>query len=108
MLIYEYPQPKAKWIAPDGRPIDLPKGGPVRGILHRPLAGTMKHGPVSKTRSRKSFVRIPVDVEIARPVYNGGIVGMDLGRRDFITLSSAEKMAPPQLGESPPAPGTTG
>jgi putative transposase len=35
-------------------------------------------------------------VEIAQPVFNGGAVGIDLGLRDFVTLSSGEKIAPPQ------------
>jgi putative transposase len=56
----------------------------------------MKNVTVSKTKSGKYFVNIQVEVEIARPIYNGGAVGIDLGLRDFVTLSSGEKMAPPQ------------
>jgi len=91
-----YPQPKPNWMAPDGRQIYLPKVGHVRVVMHRPLAGVMKNVTVSRTKSGKYFVSIQVAVEIARPVFNGGAVGIDLGLRDFVTLSSGEKLAPPQ------------
>jgi putative transposase len=91
-----YPQPKESWIAPDGRHIYLPKVGHVRLILHRPLEGVMKNVTVSKTRCGKYFVSIQVEVEIAEPVFAGGAVGLDLGLREFVTLSSGEKFAPPQ------------
>ncbi len=91
-----YPQPKPNWIAPDGRQIYLPKVGHVRVVMHRPLAGEMKNVTVSRTKSGKYFVSIQVEVEIGRPVFEGGAVGIDLGLRDFVTLSSGEKLAPPQ------------
>ena len=91
-----YPQPKLNWIVHDGRQIYLPKVGHVRVVMHRPLAGVMKNVTVSRTKSGKYFVSIQVDVEISRPIFKGGAVGIDLGLRDFVTLSSGEKLAPPQ------------
>ena len=91
-----YPQPKPNWMAPDGRQIYLPKVGHVGVVMHRPLAGEMKHVTVSRTKSGKYFVSIQVAVAIGRPIFDGGAVGIDLGLPDFVTLSSAEKLAPPQ------------
>ena len=91
-----YPQPKEKWIGLDGRRIYLPKVGYVRLAMHRPLEGMMKNVTVSKTRSGQYFVSIQVEVEIAKPIFTGGAVGIDLGLRDFLTLSTGEKIAPPQ------------
>jgi len=91
-----YPQPKPNWIAPDGRHIYLPKVGYVRLIMHRPLEGVMKNVIVSKTRTGKYFVSFQVEAEIAKPTFSGGAVGIDLGLRDFVTLSTGEKIAPPQ------------
>ena len=91
-----YPQPKLNWIASDGRHIYLPKVGYVRLVMHRPLEGEMKNVTVSRTKSGKYFVSIQVEVEITEPIFAGGTVGIDLGLRDFATLSSGEKIAPPQ------------
>ena len=91
-----YPQPKSNWIGPDERHIYLPKVGRVRLIMHRPLEGVMKNVTVSKTKSGKYFVSIQVEVEIEEPAFVGGTVGIDLGLRDFVTLSTGEKITPPQ------------
>ena len=91
-----YPQLKENWIAPDGRHIYLPKVGHVRLVLHRPLEGVMKNLTVSRTRSGRYFVSIQVEIEMAAPVFTGGAVGLDLGLREFATLSTGEKIAPPQ------------
>ena len=91
-----YPQPKESWIAPDGRHIHLPKVGLVRLVLHRPLEGVMKNVTVSRSKSGRYFVSIQVEVEMAEPVFAGGAVGLDLGLREFATLSTGEKFAPPQ------------
>ena len=90
-----YPQPRESWIASDGGHIYLPKVGHVRLILHRPLEGAMQSVTVSKTRSGKYFVSVQVEVEIAEPVFAGGAVGLDLGLREFVTLSNGKKFAPP-------------
>ena len=65
-------------------------------VMHRVLEGEMKNITVSRTQSGKYFVSIQTEVEIARPVLTGGAVGLDLGLRDFFTLSTGEKIAPPQ------------
>ena len=91
-----YPQPKESWLSSDGHHIYLPKVGFVRLVLHRPLEGVMKNITVSRTKSGRYFVSIQVEMEMAEPVFSGGAVGLDLGLRQFATLSTGETFAPPQ------------
>jgi putative transposase len=91
-----YPQPQEKWVAPDGGRIYLSKVGHVRLVMHRPLAGVMKNVTVSETKSGKYFISLQVEVEITEPAFTGGVVGLDLGLRDFVTLSGGEKIERPQ------------
>lgn len=62
--------------------------------MHRLLEGEMKNIIVSRTKSGRTFVSIQVEVELAEPVLVGDAVGVDLGLRDFATLSTGEKYAP--------------
>jgi len=64
-------------------------------VMRLPVEGEMKNVTVSRTKSGKYFVSIQAEVEITEPVFVGGAVGLDLGLRDFATLSSREKIAPP-------------
>ena len=64
----------------------------VRMVMHHVLEGEMKNGTVSRTKSGKYFVSIQVEVEIREPIFAGGMLGLDLGLRDFVTLSSEEKV----------------
>lgn len=91
-----YPQPNASWIRCEGRRIQLPKVGEVRLVMHRPLEGEMKNVTVSRTKSGKYFISIQVEVEIPEPARIGGRVGIDLGVRDFVSLSTGEKIETPQ------------
>ena len=87
-----YPQPKESWIRSEGRRIYLPKVGEVRLVMHRPIEGVMKSVTVSRAKSGRYFVSIQVEMEIAEPKRIGGRVGIDLGVRDFISLSTGEKV----------------
>jgi putative transposase len=87
-----YPQPEADWISADQRRIYLPKVGWVKVTIHRPLEGVMKSVTVSRAKSGRYFVSIQVEMEIAEPKRIGGRVGIDLGVRDFISLSTGEKV----------------
>ena len=59
--------------------------------MHRVLEGEMKNITVSRTQSGKYFVSIQVEVAITEPIFAGVADGIDLGLRDFATLSSGEK-----------------
>ena len=91
-----YPQPKESWIRCDGRRIYLPKVGEVRFVMHRRLEGELKNVTVSRSRSGKYFVSIQVEMEIPEPEQVGGLVGIDMGVRDFVSLSTGRKVEMPQ------------
>lgn len=76
--------------------IYLPKVGWVHIHNHRPLEGTPKNCTVSKTKSGKYFVSIQCEIEIDVPEQRPGEVGIDLGLKDFATLSTGEKIEPPK------------
>lgn len=79
-----------------GSRIKLPKVGSVRAAFHRPIEGKMKSVTVSKTKSGKFFVSIQCEVEVTDPQPRKGRVGVDLGLKDFVTLSTGEKVQPPK------------
>jgi putative transposase len=56
----------------------------------------MKNVTVSRTKSGKYFISIQVEMEIPEPERIGGRVGIDLGVRDFVSLSTGEKVETPQ------------
>ena len=91
-----YPQPKESWIRSEGRRIYLPKVGEVRLVMHRPIEGVMKSVTVSRAKSGRYFVSINVEVEIPEAKRIGGRVGIDLGVRDFVSLSTGKKVEVPQ------------
>ena len=80
----------------EGSKISLPKVGWVKVIIHRPIEGEMKNVTVSKTKSSQYYVSIQCEVEIDEPIYDGGYIGIDLGLKDFATLSTGEKIDNPK------------
>ncbi|MCK6623840.1 MAG: transposase [Anaerolineae bacterium] len=79
-----------------GSRIVLPKIGPVRAVLHRPIEGKMKNVTITKTKSGQYFISIQCELEIKEPVLKPGTVGIDLGLKTFAVLSTAEKIEHPQ------------
>jgi putative transposase len=79
------PQPIPNWISPNERRIDLPKVGHVRVVMHRPLAGQMKHVTVSRTKREKSFVSIQVEDE------PGSQLALAIGRSQISIQTHQEK-----------------
>ncbi len=77
--------------------IYLPKVGWVQMVQHRALKGTAKNVTVSKAKSGKYFVSIQCDIAAKRKAKPAkGEVGIDLGLKDFVTLSTGEKVASPK------------
>jgi len=76
----------------DGQSVYLPKVGHVEAVIHRPLVGKINNATVSKTKTGKYFVSLQCEYEIADPTPKAvGEVGIDLGLKDFITLSNGGK-----------------
>jgi len=76
--------------------IYLPKVGWVKTVFHRPIDGRLKNVTVSKTKSGRYFVSIQVEVEVAKPVCQGGQIGLDLGLSAFAILSDGQKIDNPR------------
>jgi len=80
----------------NGDRIYLPKVGWVKGVFHRPIEGKVKNCTVSKTKSGKYFVSVQCKLEIPDPEPRDGRIGIDLGLKDFVTLSTGEKFEAPK------------
>jgi putative transposase len=79
--------------------ITLPKVGIVKTVFSRAFEGTIKTTTISRTPTNKYFVSILVEVENQN--FNHAdteeqALGIDLGLKDFATLSSGEKIAHPK------------
>ena len=76
----------------------LPKVGTVKAHFHCALVGKINSATVSKTKSGKYFVSLQCAMETPEPQdrSNDPAIGLDLGLKDFATLSTGEKMAPPK------------
>jgi len=88
-----YPQ-RVKFI---GNTTYLPKVGYIRTKFHRPLRGSQKSVPVSKTTTNKYFISVLCEYEIDQPVHSGPSVGIDLGLKDFLITSEGAKTKHPKL-----------
>ncbi|MDR1712839.1 MAG: IS200/IS605 family element transposase accessory protein TnpB [Coriobacteriales bacterium] len=77
----------------------LPKIGKVKCIFSRPLEGELKTCTVTLAPSGKYFVSCLVDdgLDPQPDKTDAGAVGIDLGLKDFATLSTGEKIATPKL-----------
>jgi len=80
----------------EGKRIYLPKVGWVKAVIHRLVEGEMKNCTVSKTKSGKYFASIQGVIEIDEPIYEGTHTGVDLGIKDFATLSNGQKIDNPK------------
>jgi len=84
----------------DQRTIRFPKIGEVKAVFHRKFAGKMKYATVSVTSTGKWFVSILVDDGIPEPEPTpfspDTTLGIDVGLKDFATLSTGEKIENPR------------
>ena len=68
--------------------ITLPKLGKVKAKISRTPSGRILNATVTKTPSGKYFVSLCVEEEIVFPVTGNSQVGIDVGLKDFATLST--------------------
>lgn len=64
---------------------------------HRPLEGRILCGTISKTPTGKYYASITVEKEITPLVETNKAVGIDLGVKDFVILSTGEKVNNPKF-----------
>ena len=78
--------------------IKLPKLGKVKARVPRFPQGRIISCTVSQTPSGKYFISVTTEVEkipnVMNPAPKGSAVGIDLGIKDFATLSTGEKINP--------------
>ena len=78
--------------------IKLPKMGKVKARVPRMPEGRIISCTVSQTPSGKYFISVTTEVEkipnVMKPAPKGSAVGIDLGIKDFATLSTGEKINP--------------
>ena len=78
--------------------IKLPKMGKVKARVPRLPEGRIISCTVSQTPSGKYFISVTTEVEkipnVMKPAPKGSAVGIDLGIKDFATLSTGEKINP--------------
>ena len=49
-----------------------------------------------KTKTGKYFASIQVEIEIEDPIYNMGVIGLDLGLKDFAVTSKGKRIPDPK------------
>lgn len=76
----------------DGKHIKLPKLGYVKAKVSYDLSyAKINNATVEHTPSNKYFVVLNVDIPVCNKVNAGGLVGLDLGIKDFYTDSNVYK-----------------
>jgi len=85
--------------------ITLPKIDPIKIRFHRPFTGIIKTITVKQSTTKKYFVSILVETSVEpklkrRPVPNTTI-GIDLGIKDLVVLSTGEKISNPKTLKVP-------
>uniref|UniRef100_UPI002625F15C RNA-guided endonuclease TnpB family protein n=1 Tax=uncultured Methanofollis sp. TaxID=262500 RepID=UPI002625F15C len=98
--IQSFQVPQSYSIDFEQRWIKLPKISKIRTIFHRVFTGKMKYATVSVTSTGKWFVSILVDdgkIEPEpAPFSLDTTLGIDVGLKDFVTLSTGEKIENPR------------
>ncbi|KEK20360.1 transposase, partial [Bacillus manliponensis] len=77
-------------IAISGNTIKLPKLGLVRFAKSREVEGRILNATIRRNPSGTYFVSVLVEVEVQKLPKTGSSVGIDVGIKDFATLSTGE------------------
>lgn len=72
-------------------------GETFRYWLSRPIEGTLKTGSFSQDARGRWYVNFQCEVEETPPSQRTAAIGIDLGLKDFATLSTGEKIEAPRL-----------
>ena len=80
----------------EGNHIKLPKLGWVKISNSRDFNGVIKHATITKTASGKYFISLCVEESTVIKPNDGGIIGIDVGLKDFYTDSNGRKVDNPK------------
>lgn len=75
----------------------LPKLGRVKLVLSRSFEGKINHATVEKTCTGKYFVTLCVTENVEVKPSKGGVIGIDVGLKEFYTDSNGNKVANPKF-----------
>ena len=92
---FTYPQDGFK-ILPDGH-IPLSQIGELRVFMHRKVPGQIKTLTVKRDRVGDWFVMITTILADAVPIRPRSALGIDVGLKNLVTLSSGERVDPPKF-----------
>ncbi len=85
----------------DEQTMRLPKIGKVRFVCSRTFEGAVKTVTVSRTATGKVFASVLVEtphvLPVKAPIIQSNAVGIDVGLKDFATLSTGEVIANPRF-----------
>jgi putative transposase len=102
--IQSFPVPQTYWVDFDKNIVKLPKIGKVKAKIHRRFTGTLKTANVIVNRFDVYHVVIAVDdgldVPVKKPYSFDTTVGIDVGLKSFVTLSTGEKTENPKFATS--------
>ena len=77
--------------------LSIPKVKNIKCVYSREIVGQTKSITVSRTPSGKYYVSIRAIIQQAEPEYSGNQIGIDLGLKDFLTISDGEKVPSPSF-----------
>ena len=80
----------------EGNHIRLPKVGDIRIANSRSFNGIIKSATVTKTPSGKYFITLCVEEEFEIKPNAGGVIGIDVGLKEFYTDSNGNAVANPR------------
>lgn len=83
-------------IAIDGNKIKLPKLGWIRFAKSREVEGRILNATIRRNPTGKYFVSILVETEVQELPQTNSAIGIDLGLKDFATLSNGTKYKNPK------------
>ncbi len=92
---FTYPQDGFK-ILPNGHVL-LSKIGELRVFMHRKLSGQIKTLTVKRDRVGDWFVIVTAILEDVAPIRPKSALGVDVGLKNLVTLSSGEQVDPPKF-----------
>jgi putative transposase len=79
----------------------VPKISPIKSVLNRRFEGNIKTVTIKKTPTNKYFVSILVEtVDVSKKpkqIKESTTIGIDLGIKNFITISNGEKIENPKI-----------
>jgi putative transposase len=80
-----------------GNDLVVSKIGRVPVVWHRPIEGTIKTVTLRRSRTGKWYASFSVEIEPKRLPPRSEVVGVDMGRMSFATLSTGEQIENPRF-----------